>query len=201
MEPIWVTIKMVNPERILTNGKMDFNKFAEFPERLNNIESSQRTIGGVALILSENGKKGWFDITEEKRNCYLKFCHGDEVYARFSFAQETKYALEENKYQQSIYRKLGEAALDNIRDYGYPTWYEWLPEHWGTRGNAQETSVKGNEVHYVCTGGPSKPIFSAICKLYPDENITFETYYREGDDEYIRHYENDNGEFKEIVKI
>lgn len=32
--------------------------------------------------------------------------------------------------------ELGKLAYENIQKYGYPTWFEWRIQHWGTRCNA-----------------------------------------------------------------
>jgi hypothetical protein len=41
-------------------------------------------------------------------------------------------------------------AQENIRKYGYPTWYEWCRDNWGTKWNACEIEIEeyGNTLTY-----------------------------------------------------
>ena len=67
----------------------------------------------------------------------------------------------------------GDTVVNNIRLYGYPTWYEWRCHHWGTKWNAyhqhigtfSETEIY---VEFDTAWSPPTPVFDVIAQEYPD---------------------------------
>ncbi|HUY78894.1 MAG TPA: hypothetical protein VMV29_19130 [Ktedonobacterales bacterium] len=64
---------------------------------------------------------------------------------------------------------LGRQALQNIEQYGFPTWYDWRGEHWGTKWNACEAHVEEytNSVVYCFNTAwdAPRPLVSKIVDL------------------------------------
>jgi hypothetical protein len=65
------------------------------------------------------------------------------------------------------------AALRNIADYDYPTWYEWSCARWGTKWNSYDFEERersdGQYVFQFDTAWSfPKPIFEKLHELYPE---------------------------------
>lgn len=65
--------------------------------------------------------------------------------------------------------KLGEKAYSNKKKYGSATWYEWCPEHWGTKWNAMETSfdLEERKLSFTTAWAAPEPIVEALVKAFP----------------------------------
>lgn len=71
--------------------------------------------------------------------------------------------------------------MRSIREHGFPTWYEWSIEHWGTKWNAYsvQTEDDGLNVRFDTAWSCPMPVARALAKavpspwswLYADEDI------------------------------
>lgn len=56
--------------------------------------------------------------------------------------------------------------------FGYPSWYEWRREHWGTKWNASDISPIENGVVFDTAWSAPHPILRRLAKCFPDVRIT-----------------------------
>lgn len=138
----------------------DFNKIIPMPEELD-IEASSYGNDGMYYLLY-------------KANCPIP---ESRKYIIESFEQ-----LEDKEKEDRL--TLGRKYLANIAKYGYPTWYEWRYEHWGTKWNAYDIEVKDNEFYLVTANGSSFPILERISTLYPNIKIEYSIYDRQNLQDY-----------------
>lgn len=103
----------------------DFNKMKPMPERLA-IESGSRTDLGLAC----------YDETYFQE--WSGFPWFPDRYPNITTPEQLRARLRE---QEPEVVKLGKQALDNLQQYGAPTWYEWCYDNWGTKWNACEVAV------------------------------------------------------------
>lgn len=86
----------------------------------------------------------------------------------------------ENKVKQcvdkgeSVSEKMQQYA-DNITKYGFPTWYGWCIENWGTKWDACKADIDHYNGHIILNfdtawSTPMK-VFIALSKQYPTINI------------------------------
>lgn len=68
----------------------------------------------------------------------------------------------------------GKKALDNFAKYGYVDWYDWCVDNWGTKWNACNTIIHGNEVWFDTAWSPAIPIVKKLAELHPDCNFLLE---------------------------
>ena len=68
----------------------------------------------------------------------------------------------------------GKQALDNYIEYGCVDWFDWRVEKWGTKWNACNTMIHGNEVWFETAWSPAIPIVEELAELYPDCNFLLE---------------------------
>lgn len=66
---------------------------------------------------------------------------------------------------------LGEVALDNIHDHGFPNWYRWCLEHWNTKWNALNITVEGAEIRFDTAWAAPLPVIARLADEFPDLRI------------------------------
>lgn len=71
--------------------------------------------------------------------------------------------------------ELGDAYINNIKQYGYVTWYEWSINNWGTKWDVYE-DFKCNERTMIFETAWSipEPIFKKLSEEFPNDFIEIE---------------------------
>ena len=106
--------------------EFDFNKIKPMPESLA-IESGSRTGLGLACYDAKYFKE------------WSGFPWFPDSYPNVTTPKQLRMLLLE---QEPEVVKLGKQAMNNLQQYGAPTWYEWCNKHWGTKWNACEIEVE-----------------------------------------------------------
>lgn len=145
-------------------GSIDFNKIILMPETLR-IESGSRSRRGLELYQS-----------------YLKEC---------AAAPEGSGEAIQEKYRKMTpddpeLFSLGRQCYENIRDYGFPDWYEWSIENWGTKWNSYgyEDLPSYEEgcasLRFQTAWSAPEPILHKLSEIYPE--VTF--FHRWADEDF-----------------
>lgn len=147
-------------------GSVDFNKVIPMPESLN-ITAGSITDKGlkaykdfVSILLFDGANKGidLLNIPEEKEAMFLK--HRTDI--------------DDDEW------KAGRQAFRNIQQYGFPTWYEWSINNWGTKWNAydcieiEDASEEQGELCFNTAWSAPHPILSKLALIYPDVEMEHE---------------------------
>lgn len=147
-------------------GSVDFNKVIPMPESLN-ITAGSITDKGlkaykdfVSILLFDGANKDidLLNIPEEKEAIFLK--------------QRTD--IKEDEWSA------GRQAFRNIQQYGFPTWYEWSINNWGTKWNAydcieiEDAAEARKELCFNTAWSAPHPILSKLAQMYPDVEIEHE---------------------------
>lgn len=133
-------------------GNIDFDKIIPMPKHLN---LTSGTSSDRALDCYRNGK--------------------DDSSRKFLMEQ---YGLDRRAFD--AYYELGKVYEINIQEYGYPTWYEWRNENWGTKWNASETHWDSdNIVTFETAWACPIPILEKISDMYP--GVQFEVAFADED--------------------
>lgn len=91
----------------------------------------------------------------------------------------------------SLYRCPEDAYLQIDKDKPWFNWYDWHCDHWGTKWNACDTEIDGDDcIRFDTAWSSPRPIFLALSKMYPDRFIRVFTVYEGEDDEYETVYLN-----------
>lgn len=61
--------------------------------------------------------------------------------------------------------------LRNYRAHGAFTWYEWAPEHWGTKWNAYEIKAVEGGIQFDTAWSAPHPVVLALASKFPEERI------------------------------
>ncbi len=78
--------------------------------------------------------------------------------------------------------RLGAKYLVNRALYGAKDWYDWRRWHWGTKWNAYDIEVEGNQIRFNTAWNAPVPIYQKLAEMFPDYNI--EVVYADEDSGY-----------------
>lgn len=143
-------------------GSIDFNKIIPMPESLN-IESGSRTMRGSKMVL---------DFMAEKMLETGIVNPTDEIVKEWQESHKETLSEDDTEDWQ-----LGVQALNNVRDYGCPTWYEWRTNNWGTKWNADCTKsplVDDNKIYFLTAWEAPHKVIDELARMHPDIKIHHE---------------------------
>ena len=150
----------------------DLNKIIPMPERLSLCHGSLENNEIKAIMIALNPiADSYCDIEKLNPKEYKALCK--------SVARFCPYAV--NAAIDAVNRgcmknidltddiRSGQLYLDNIRDYGCPTWYEWRTYNWGTKWNALETGeIDDDTIYFQTANGVAIPVCEALAEKFPD---------------------------------
>lgn len=127
------------------DGPMDFNKLIPMPPELE-IEAGSRTTVGF--------KK------------YMAFW----VVTGLHTEMEPAYLAAHPEIDREEW-DLGKQAFHNLRKFGYPTWYEWRIQNWGTKWNASGAEVLDGRLSFLTAWNAPKQILEKLSQMFPSITI------------------------------
>ena len=147
-------------------GTVDFNKIIPMPKELDIVCGSSTDRGLKAYKeLAEiyqfgvvRTKEELLNIPEESEKAFLKH----------------KKDIKPEDWEN------GRQAFRNILQYGYPTWYEWSCNNWGTKWSScgyeegQDYNVEPNKLWFQTAWSAPHPILQKLSEQYPDIRFTHE---------------------------
>lgn len=155
-------VRGAGPEDVI-----DFDKIIPMPPSLD-IEDGSRTTLGMAAAGYMRGDVSADDFIKQVKE-YLP--HDSKA----ATADEILVDLAESD-RCDIY--LGNVALDNIKNYGCATWYDWRRENWGTKWNADDQNDHDpRDGEPPCIGfstawNAPHPVVRKLAEMFPDIEIT-----------------------------
>lgn len=161
-----------------TGKQFDFNKIIECPDEL-----YKSTSGGYAYDLDLRE----VIITALENLIYNdahSFISSDYMCSKASLIAKERKAIEEvyEKYKVNRQEVL-ESGLNKFQllvKYGFPSWYEFCTNIWGTKWNAWNTFIIDDDtVEFTTAWTPPYGIFMELSKMYPYDLISVE-WYEEG---------------------
>ena len=127
------------------NGPMDFNKLIPMPSELE-IESGSRTAAGFKEYMGFLAETG----------CHTEL--EDNYLATYPEIDREEWAL-------------GKQALHNLQNFGYPTWYEWRNQNWGTKWNARGSEISDGRLSFQTAWNAPKPVMEKLSEMFPTVSI------------------------------
>ena len=67
--------------------------------------------------------------------------------------------------------KLGDTYINNIKQYGHASWYEWCIEKWGTKWAVSRFSCDKTTMIFETAWSTPEPIFEKLSEEFPDDYI------------------------------
>jgi hypothetical protein len=92
-----------------------------------------------------------------------------------------------------------EINYDNIKNYGYSSWYEFSLDKWGTKWNAySQKELKPNKIKFETAWSSPEPIFLKLSEQFP--KVKFSIAYADEDTHGSNHgkYKIQNGEITQL---
>lgn len=133
----------------------DFNKVIHMPESLSVLDSSEGERGMRYLILQSMSDFGKTD---------------DDL----KFIADMEKIKESDPERFNTMINLGQKYLLNIAQHGYPTWYRWCINNWGTKWNACDIESDGNGTFEFETAWSFPyPVIEKLSSMYPELEIEF----------------------------
>ncbi|MCR5456632.1 MAG: hypothetical protein K6F14_00985 [Clostridiales bacterium] len=138
-------------------GTIDFQKVIPMPEDLM-IESGSRTTNGLKMVdsyIKENNLRG-----------LLSKATADELKTELD-----KHTSELPDDEQSTW-EIGVKSAANILKYGYPNWYDWSCDNWGTKWNAcgysEGVDYADNEyLEFDTAWSAPVPVIAKLSEMFP----------------------------------
>lgn len=158
-------------------GTLDFNKIIPMPEPLN-IESGSNEDRYIKAYLraawsSDDTDYGVPKISKDvferyiyclNRNTLLfPYDRNDIINLNLSSIPDADKCIAE-----------GKKYIDNLRDYGATTWYNWCIEHWGTKWNSyNELPFTNNCLIFDTAWSNVRPVMLKLSEMYPTVTIKY----------------------------
>ena len=150
------------------NIYLDFNKIIPMPADLYVTDGS---IVSEALIyyLTDCCTKRYSDLNGKVSDIlkpYIEPPYMGPEWKYELYARAFKNGEDDNLYMR------GAQYYHNICHYGYPTWYGWRIEHWGTKWNSYDNKIINRNKIIIYTANSSPiPIIKCLSTLYPEKEI------------------------------
>ena len=164
-----------NPE--YSDMDIDFNNVIPMPERLN-ITSGGYDRYYVALYLKT------LSMTERQNLRTMLLSCPTDFYGNYlrKYAESFTMDIPEgtlNRMKDCLtreYRNLsttsmedvGKAYIDNVLEYGADTWYDWCIDHWGTKWNACECTIRDNYLEFETAWSAPFPVIEELSRCFPE---------------------------------
>ena len=163
-------------------GTIDFGKLIPMPESLH-IESGSRATNGMSLYLTSlNPNVKHFGAPEDKLPeeellpLYYQIKQSRGTFGINPSLTEGEIQDMTKYNSEAELLNLGKQAVQNVLDYGAPTWYDWSVIHWGTKWNSysnsynEETGILGFQTAWSAP----HPILLKLSEMFPDVTIKHE---------------------------
>ena len=177
---------------------LDFNKLIPMPEDLKldagSIESD--SISCYYLSLNDDEKYKLMKLLKSKE-IFFHHDYWNKYKKDIKYYESNPDKLKNNKdnfnglidfddkkHFNSL-AELGKQYIENIKKYGYPQWYDWCVENWGTKWNVEDdvdVSYNKNTDEYDITFDTAWSVPSGIVEKY-SEFCNDEEFYWEYEDE------------------
>lgn len=143
-------------------GSLDFQKVIPMPDSLN-IESGSRTTHGLEAY--EDFWKVYTMAGTVERDPLEVPMEKEEVFLR------TRTDIRREEWE------LGRNAFQNQVRFGYPTWYEWCWNAWGTKWNSYGYEERfppngGNKLVFQTAWEAPHPVIEKMAQMFPAVRIT-----------------------------
>lgn len=151
-------------DRLLAHVKsqdsaFDFNTIIPMPKTLDIVSGSRTNLGLEAVKYLDTG------AVPGKHSHLLHWWRQEEP----SLPLERYIDILVERGQCDL--NLGEVARDNLRDYGFSTWYDWCCENWGTKWNAYSIETAEDSIAFDTAWAAPVVVIDRLAQLFPEVEI------------------------------
>ena len=176
-------------------GTFDFNKVIPMPKSLM-VTSGSITNDAVEVYMSAvnpNNPKFCYDskldteafvklaeLVIAQRHFYFETPNFlmTEQEVKDKYLHDRKMYLDDNKSADSVADivQYGARYIQNLKEHGAMTWYDWCCYHWGTKWNAYDFIISenpnSNQLVFHTAWSAPQPVIQALSEKYPDVIFT-----------------------------
>lgn len=164
-------------EKVMTDGNFDFEKIIPTPKTLL-VTSGSITDFTIAYAYNKKNGEEQAEIRRKLEEKYLKYSNLEKSEKYYLEYLEEELNTKDGEliplkdFGIKSLEELGNFYINNIIRYGYPTWYEWRCENWGTKWNAFDTRIlSNNEIEFQMAWSCPEEIFKALSNMYEGVEI------------------------------
>ncbi len=144
---------------------IDFEKLIPMPEDLSVIENGHAAEAVSAYLSAVN--------PENEAVIYEKYRIND--YNALYDELSTSFVALKDDLKSVDFRNVlfGKRYANNVRKYGYITWYDWRIAMWGTNKAAFEAAWDGSTLTFSTVENCCEPIIQKIALMFPEAEIKY----------------------------
>jgi len=172
-------------EKYFENDALSFEKVIPMPKTLN-LVSGTVTNHSIYYAYSKKDEKEQKEILKilinNSERDYIKIIaeiKEDTIKRIEDYALEYTPSEQEKNLGIETFEQLGDTYINNIKEYGYATWYEWCIENWGTKWDACRVCYDENRIVFETAWSSPASILVAISKGL--KNDEFELQFADED--------------------
>lgn len=168
-------------EKCFTDGVLDFNKIIPMPKTLDLPEGSitDRAIYYAYIKKDVKTKKEIKKILQGTSDfIYKNYWNELENYKKlghFDNIQDSAKNFKASDYEKDLnihtLEELGDMYIQNIKEYGYTSWYNWRIDNWGTKWNATDFSCNKTTMIFYTAWATPEAIFEKLSEMFPNRFI------------------------------
>lgn len=146
---------------------IDFNKIIPMPESLN-VDAGSMEVPCLSAILTAINP-----ITDDFGEKKLQPDEFREIVSKVNafYSHSKPNVMAANVNRQALEK--GRIYLDNIMNYGAPTWYEWRVKAWGCKWEASnQEAVSSDTIEFTTPWSAPVPLLQALSEKFPDITIS-----------------------------
>ena len=157
------------------NPSFSFNTILPMPESLH-INSGSSNDYAIMVYLTEKLLIPYQKLSAESQEL-LKYVENQFSEDWHKCIWDRCHDLTEEQLDE--YYNEGKTLIYNIKNYGAPTWYEWAIRTWGTKWDACEIDINGDEIDFDTAWSPPVGVLQKLSELNPNCEVTCD-WYEEG---------------------
>ena len=159
-------------------GTFDFNKVIAMHKDLL-IEDGSRTADGIELYLSSinpnNSQYGMEKATPEVFNELFRKCNNEKFFRKYNPNLTKSEAMKLACFvTEEELLEIGKQAINNMKNFGATTWYEWRIKNWGTKWNSYSNHLFENQLSFQTAWSAPHPIVARLSEMFPDVKMKHE---------------------------
>lgn len=138
-----------------SSQEFDFNKLILMPESLNMESGSIEDVAIEAVIRKIATRRYSFQMAPAV-----------PIMSEEEFAKRTAHLSMDDLCKRGL------QYISNKVLYGATSWYDWCCDNWGTKWNAYDTEIPGeNLIVFTTAWSPPESVIAMLAERYPHDNI------------------------------
>lgn len=165
----------------------DFNKIIPMPESLD-IECGSTQDESIMYYLTDRCTVPVNCLNQNaEKELYATVDIYSENWAQKVFIRTQEIAYKATKAEKDKLFNNGKMYIENYRNYGVTTWYDWCIKNWGVKWNTcSNKQVNDNTITFQTAWSAPLPVIKKLSEMYPNAIVSI--MYADEDEGYNTGY-------------